>query len=233
MGHYPINGKNIIEMAQQMQADLDTTKRVLIQPDYGKHRSPSVIYRVNGGVHQLSPLSSQILDSDRSHIGNLNPGMKLADNLESVIEEKSKRIFEAARNMGFKGEGGLDWMIPEEYGELPAEINARPTGNTAPAFVHNRFSSNCSVYGSSFNVISPSIRTFDQVRVALDRLLISDKGATSGIMPIQTGDLHSRGKMVVVALGESAEESLRIARNGADRLGDNNVKQYLMEESIN
>lgn len=235
LGHYPIDRENVSKMARKMRGEIGVTERVLVQPNYGEHRSPSIIYRVNGGVHQLGPLSSQILDGNNAHVGNLNPGMKLPGGLEGVIEERSRQIFEKARDLGFKGEGGLDWMITKGYGIIPAEINARPTGNTAPAFVQGRFNNNSDkpVYGASFNVVSPTYREFGQVAEALDDLLVTDKNATSGIMPMQTGDLHSKGKMVVVALGESAEESLRVGREGADRLGDKEVQKYLREESIN
>lgn len=239
-GHYrDINSKNVGELAPQIAAEMDVMKRFVVQPVYDIQDTPSVIYRATDqGIYRLSPLGNQLMGDEGDHQGNLVPPAGLKKGLESRIEQESDRIARAVYELGFRGEFGVDSMT-DAYGPvgniLPGEINARTTGFTPLAVIHQRsterFGSN--VHALYFSTKTDKHRTLEHVRDDLSeaRLLITNPDEEIGVMPIFTGQMPYNGKVGLAVLANSREQRAEIARNAARAMGDEKALAFLTKRT--
>lgn len=239
-GHYKdINSGNVGELAPEIAANMDVMKRLVIQPVYDIQDTPSVIYRsTDQGIYRLSPLGNQLMGDEGDHQGNLVPPAGLKKGLESRIEQESDRIAIAVHELGFRGEFGVDSMT-DDYGPvgniLPGEINARTTGFTPLAVIHQQSTERfrTDMHALYFSTKTERHRKLEQVMEDLARpdLLITDPSRKTGVMPIFTGQMPYNGKVGLAVLASSREERAEISRSAARAMGDEKALAFLSDRT--
>ncbi len=182
-----------------------------VMQEYLRHNiSPSVNMDIdrNGNVSNLF-LSGQILSlSPRGgavHEGNIYP-YKLPLAVKRYIMANSVKIAGRYSRAGYFGPLGVDWIWQLGSDSLPkaVEVNARVTAPRYPYRVMNKLGAN------SFclqNVEFPSGMTPFQVRQTLDPVWF-DKRKRKGVLFFNFN--QSMGKMAVISLGKSIEESKEV-----------------------
>jgi len=234
--HKNINNININNISRKVAAQMDDMKRFVVQPQYDIRDTPSVIYRITDeGVYGLSPVGNQLMGNDGDHQGNMVPPAGFPEGLESIVEEVSDRIAGAAYKIGFRGELGIDSMTDPYQNILPGEINARPTGFTPLAVIHERSTTrfNNPVHALYFSTKSGNPENLDEVMYKLGNagVLITDPDQRSGVMPIFTGQMPYNGKVGMAVIAESRDKRGEIARDAASALGDMDALQFLTERA--
>ncbi len=236
-GHYKdITEQNVGDVAREVTAELDVMHRFVVQPQYEIRDTPSVIYRImDSGVYKLSPVGNQLMGNDGDHQGNLVPPAGFPEGLESMVDDVSDRIAGAARDIGFRGELGVDSMTDPYENILPGEINARPTGFTPLAVIHQQSTERFGepVHALYFSTKSGKPETLGSVMHRLDQanVLITTQDQRSGVMPIFTGQMPYNGKVGMAVIARDRDERADLARDAATALGDMNALAFLTERA--